>query len=303
MESIREELVYEAGLLNDLGFLESGPRLVGLLSWMESKPEIKAIIDDLETKDCGVQLLRAAGNGRPPQPRSSEEVAAVGLALMRETALMAQPELYKLAYVKGIRGNDPKDIKDAADAALKRYVEPFVNYVLRRLPEEIADAPVTKPPSPPPAAIAQSLVEFRSKHPDAKQTCFIMMRFTETKAHQAIEEAIKGTLKNNGLVGLLARDKDYCEDLYPNIQTYLHGCGFGIAVFERIEADEFNPNVSLEVGYMFGLRKPVLLLKDKTLRSLHTDLVGKLYKPFDPQDPGSTIPSQIQHWLEDKNLI
>ena len=28
----------------------------------------------------------------------------------------------------------------------------------------------------------------------------------------------------------LARDKEYHEDLYPNIQTYMHGCGFGIAI-------------------------------------------------------------------------
>jgi nucleoside 2-deoxyribosyltransferase len=101
---------------------------------------------------------------------------------------------------------------------------------------------------------------------------------------------------------VLARDKEFHDDLYPNIQTYLHGCGFGIAVFERLESEEFNPNVALEVGYMFGLRKHVLLLKDRTLRALQTDLVGKLYREFDPQNPEETIPAQIDGWLSDKDL-
>jgi hypothetical protein len=83
----------------------------------------------------------------------------------------------------------------------------------------------------------------------------------------------------------------------------LHGCGFGVSVFERIQQDNFNPNVSLEVGYMLALKKRVLLLKDQTLKALHTDLVGRLYRPFDVLDPGKTIPPQIEGWMEDKGLI
>lgn len=71
---------------------------------------------------------------------------------------------------------------------------------------------------------------------------------------------------------------------------------------ERIEADDFNPNVSLEVGYMFALKKPVCLLKDKTLKTLHTALVGKLYRVFDPQDPASSVPPVLTQWLEDKGI-
>ncbi len=78
---------------------------------------------------------------------------------------------------------------------------------------------------------------------------------------------------------------------------------FGIALFERLEEDEFNPNVSLEVGYLRALRKPVCLLKDKTLKTLQTDLVGKLYKSFDPQDPKKTIPRELENWLRDKEII
>ena len=91
--------------------------------------------------------------------------------------------------------------------------------------------------------------------------------------------------------------------MLPNIQTYMHGCRFGVAVFERIQKDVFNPNVSLEVGYMMALKKLVLLLKDQTLTSLQTDLVGRLYRPFDVQHPADTIPDKIEAWMEDKGLV
>jgi len=73
-------------------------------------------------------------------------------------------------------------------------------------------------------------------------------------------------------------------------------------VFERIEKDIFNPNVSFEVGYMRGLNKPVCLLKDKTMSTLQTDLLGELYKSFDPQDPKGSIPAELEKWLKDQGL-
>jgi nucleoside 2-deoxyribosyltransferase len=102
---------------------------------------------------------------------------------------------------------------------------------------------------------------------------------------------------------LRADDKEYHDDLFANIQTYIHGCGFGIAVIERIEKDEFNPNVALEIGYMLALKKPVCILKDKTVPVLQADLIGRLYKQFDPQDVSKTIPDQLTKWLLDKGFI
>jgi hypothetical protein len=53
---------------------------------------------------------------------------------------------------------------------------------------------------------------------------------------------------------------------------------------------------------MFALRKPVCLLKDKTLKVLHTDLVGKIYRTFDPQHPITSIAPELTQWLEDKGI-
>lgn len=129
------------------------------------------------------------------------------------------------------------------------------------------------------------------------------MQFTPTRAHEAILSSVKATLTKFSLKGLRADEKEYSDEILTNIRTYMHGCDFGIAVFERLLKDEFNPNVALEVGYMMAHGKPVLLLKDNTLKHLHTDIVGKLYRDFDPQDPEGTIPSQIESWLRDKGLI
>jgi hypothetical protein len=187
---------------------------------------------------------------------------------------------------------------------MERYVVPFLNYVLNRFPEDPAVVETGTSNQPfVPVAIQESLEAFRRDYPDSMKTCFIMMQFSETASHAGIEKTIKETLSKFSFTGVLARDKQYHEDLYPNIQTYMHGCGFGIAVFERIEQDDFNPNVSLEIGYMLGLKKGVLLLKEKTLKSLHADLVGKLYHPFDVQNVTKTIPPQLERWMEDRGLV
>jgi hypothetical protein len=130
-----------------------------------------------------------------------------------------------------------------------------------------------------------------------------MMKFGKTRMHETILQSIKTTLNKYSINGLRSDDKEYHDDLFANVLTYIHGCAFGIAVFERLEEEEFNLNVSLEVGYMRALRKSVCLLKDNTLKTLHTDPAGKLYKEFDHQDPSSSIPAELEKWLRDKDIL
>jgi len=140
------------------------------------------------------------------------------------------------------------------------------------------------------------------KYFKGKQVAFIMMQFRKTPAHNKILKTIKNALAAHNIIGVRADDRQYDDDLLNNVRTYMHCCTFGISVFERLSEDEFNPNVSFEVGYMLGLKKEVCMLKDSTLKNLHTDLAGKLYREFSTQAP-STISEQITSWLKDKNLI
>jgi nucleoside 2-deoxyribosyltransferase len=157
-------------------------------------------------------------------------------------------------------------------------------------------------PEEAPLHIRDSLQRFRRDYPDPDAVAFILMKFGTTKAHEEITQAIQEELAAHNITGVRADDTEYHDDLYYNVLTYLHRCKFGVAVFERIEGEDFNPNVALEVGYMFASIKPVCLLKDRTLTSLHADLVGKLYREFDTQDPHRTIRAQLAKWLMDKEL-
>ncbi|MFN0141281.1 MAG: hypothetical protein ACKVQW_14485 [Pyrinomonadaceae bacterium] len=154
-----------------------------------------------------------------------------------------------------------------------------------------------------PSEISESLKRFREDFPDNSKVGFLMMRFGTTPAHSNIVQAVQDTLKSHGLNAIRADHKEYHDDVYGNVETYLRGCGFGIAVFERLETNNFNPNVALEVGHMFAQSKKVCILKDKTLDTLPTDVIGKLYQPFDPQSPEESIPSVLSKWLKDKQII
>ena len=154
-----------------------------------------------------------------------------------------------------------------------------------------------------PTEISESIERFRRDFPNPEKVAFVMMQFNKTQVHQEIYHAIRRSLTSLGITGLRADSKQYHDDLFSNVLTYIYGCKTGIAVFERIESDNFNPNVSLEVGYMKALGKPVCLLKDRTLKTLHTDLVGKLYQEFDPQSPEKTIPAALSKWFIDRGLM
>lgn len=169
--------------------------------------------------------------------------------------------------------------------------------------EETPLAPISTLAQPHPPEIAMSLDRLRTKHPDPKKLGFLVMRFTVAKPFAKIVEIIKQTGDKHGLNIIRADENEFHADLWGNVRTHLHGCGFGIAVYERIESEEPNANVGLEVGYLMAMNKPILLLKDKTVTTLQADLAGKLYKEFDPHAPETTIPEQLTKWLQDNGIV
>ncbi|MBN1303165.1 MAG: hypothetical protein JXA13_01925, partial [Anaerolineales bacterium] len=91
-------------------------------------------------------------------------------------------------------------------------------------------------------------------------------RFERTSVHEKIVQAIKETCAADGILALRADDKQYTDGLLENVLTCIYGCDFGIAVFERIRRDIYNPNVSYEAGYLMGLNKLPLFWKMKLYR-------------------------------------
>lgn len=142
------------------------------------------------------------------------------------------------------------------------------------------------------------ILEFMDEHPDFDKNVFIMMRFLDGSQFDATYNAIKSNLMANGFNAVRADGRKYSDDLWENIEVYLTGSKFGIAVFEIFEDGRgFNPNVSLELGYMLRSGKRVLILKEKTIPQLAADVLHKLYSPFDKLDLEGSLSREILHWI------
>lgn len=154
-----------------------------------------------------------------------------------------------------------------------------------------------------PPELNLSLDRLRKQYPDPAKLGFLIMRFTPGRVFGAIVAAIQETAAKYGIAIVRADQHNFHANLWENVQTFLHGCSFGVTVYERIEQDEPNANVGLEVGYLLAMNKPVLLLKERTVKTLQADLMGKLYKEFDEHDAAGTIPVQLERWLIDNGVI
>lgn len=142
------------------------------------------------------------------------------------------------------------------------------------------------------------LQNFLSDHPNPEKNVFIMMRFRETDQFREIHEALRSTLGLRHFDGIRADDRDYTGDLWTNVQLCMTGCTYGIAVFEDIDERDFNPNVSLELGYMIAKGKRCLLLKEQRLTVLPADIIHRLYKPFDSYKISDTVRDQVLRWID-----
>ncbi|MHC5797321.1 hypothetical protein ACVXZ4_14300 [Lacisediminihabitans sp. FW035] len=143
------------------------------------------------------------------------------------------------------------------------------------------------------------LKDFMNDHPRFDRNVFVMMRFAAHAQLTAVYAAIKSTLASRGFDEVRADDRDYTGELWTNIQTYMHGSKYGIAIFEDFAGvREFNPNVSLELGYMVARQKRTSILKEQTLPSMPADVMHRLYRPFKMFSIGSTIEKQVGQWVD-----
>lgn len=142
--------------------------------------------------------------------------------------------------------------------------------------------------------------QLRADH-SGERTVFVMMRFAQVHLLNTLYKVLNDELAAAGFVALRADEKQYASELWPNVQAYLLGAEAGIAIFDNVPAGGklpvgFNPNVSVEAGYMMGLDKPVMLLKDKHLERMPTDFGGKLYHSFDGENPTSAA-AAVRKWI------
>lgn len=132
---------------------------------------------------------------------------------------------------------------------------------------------------------------------------FVMMRYRDDSKFGEIENAIRASLLQFGLTARLAKDGAVQDHIWANIVAYMTSSSLGIAVFEELEQRDVNPNVSLELGYMLALERRCLLLKDRRVSALQTDMCGRIYRSFDPDNIHATVSEQVARWcLDDLGL-
>jgi hypothetical protein len=118
---------------------------------------------------------------------------------------------------------------------------------------------------------------FVKDHP-FDRSVFIMIRYR--KHTKTLIEAAKQTLADKNLVGIVAAEHQLTDDLYNPVACLLC-CAQGIAIFDKAEATEvFNPNVAYELGMLHLLGRECLIFKHRSLKSLQTDILMKVYTPF-----------------------
>ena len=139
---------------------------------------------------------------------------------------------------------------------------------------------------------------FLEDHPDPTRNVFVMMRFHPSPQLTEVYGTIEKTLEARNMTAIRVDARDYSSDLWTNIEVCITGCQYGIAVFEDIDQRDFNPNVALEVGYMLARRKRVLILKEKRLPNVPSDIAGKLYKPWDSYEIQETVSEQVAQWVD-----
>lgn len=150
--------------------------------------------------------------------------------------------------------------------------------------------------------LSRECQRFLVDHPSYEKNVFLMTRFDSgNKFSVTLDAEIRKVMRDHGFDPVRADDKVYMPDrnLWNNVCVYMLCCSRGIAILEDRVADEFNPNVAIEYGFMRALNKPALLLADKAFRNLRADIVGTLRETFDLTDIEATIPLAIERWLRD----
>ncbi|WIT11117.1 nucleotide-binding protein [Paucibacter sediminis] len=166
-------------------------------------------------------------------------------------------------------------------------------------PEAMRREPIEGAPS----HVRNGLLSFFADNPDYGKNCFLIMPFRESLQLQQVHETLRETLATFDLKLLRADDHVYSENLFTNIEVFMHGCRFGISVIERMQTEQHNANVALEVGYMLGLKKDVCLLKERTVPALPSDLQGRLYTEFDMFAVPQTVRASVGRWLRDRRIL
>src|ERR1041384_4758099 len=107
-----QDFKFQTSVLEDASWQEVTPRFIGVLRWMNEKPEIKTILDELRTDGpMAVLLKQTAPITAATSAASARAVAQVGLAMIeRCDGTESIVPLFQMTRTFGIQ--DPGNLMD-----------------------------------------------------------------------------------------------------------------------------------------------------------------------------------------------
>ena len=229
---------------------------------------------------------KAFADLRIPRPGN---IGAV-LSNLRKRELLIQPEYGRWALTPAgeARLGDLGVMIGAADFQTA-YASELAASVHHTIGSEFAPVPLVGP-----------IGAFLKDHPFDRNV-FGISRYpndadTDDPLHSAFIVA-RTALSEYALEFHLASDRNVADELWPNVAASMWACRYGVAFIEsRVETD-VNRNVLIEVGAMLMTGRRCVLLRDSSMGSMPTDLVGHIYKDVDLDD-SSSVESALREWCE-----
>ncbi len=131
---------------------------------------------------------------------------------------------------------------------------------------------------------------------------FVMTKFpepgdAEAEALQKVIDAVLQSIRDKGYIARIASEQDLHEWLWGNVAIYLLGCEYGVAIVEDKYHAELNPNVAMEWGWMRGMGRRVLFLRESSFNNDRADWSGLTSYSFDWAEPALGISEAIDKFL------
>ncbi len=165
--------------------------------------------------------------------------------------------------------------------------------------------PVILPEFGAPPDLVAILREFLHQH-EFDRNVFGMTRFPREGSSEPPDpvknalEVARATFKAHGLEFHLASDRQLHDDLWTNVAVHMWASRYGVGFFEDLAkpASGLNYNLTTEVGAMLITGRRCCLLKDPSITSLPTDLVGRIRKDVSLRD-ADTVETMLHAWIRD----
>ena len=161
----------------------------------------------------------------------------------------------------------------------------------------------TIPPSLAPPGLVLALRQFLDGHP-FERNVFAMTRFPDETSETPVDPVASAVAvarevcRLHGLELHLASDRAIDDDLWTNVSAHMWASKHGVAFFEDRVGRGMNYNLTIEVGSMLMAGRRCALLKDITIERLPIDLVGRIYKSVDLEQP-SSVEAALHAWIRD----